>query len=409
MKKLLVLLSILCLFLSDVIADDNVKFSAQVRPRIQLQNKDFNSNLDANSFAELRSRLGVTFVPMNTLTIFLQAQDSRVFGTEPSTISNTANLDIHQAYFLIKKLFELPIELKVGRMELIYGPQRLIGAVGWSNIGRSFDGAVIKLNTEKVELDFIAVAEVENYPANKTAGDFEDKFIFGLYSNIKSFEGYKIQPFIIWQRQVPSDLLSRFTAGFYINGTSGGFFHETEFAYQFGKLTSGQRKLDIAAFMAALNVGYNFNSKAKPVISIGVDYLSGDDGSDAAKTKVFNTLYATNHKYYGFMDFFIDIPANTIGLGLLDIHARFAVSPCEKTTIKLAIHKFNSAKEFTLINGSTSKDFGIETDLTVIHNYNKFVQFVGGASLFSPGDIFKEQRGDDLATWFYLMAVVEIN
>ena len=40
------------------------------------------------------------------------------------------------------------------------------------------------------------------------------------------------------------------------------------------------------------------------------------------KYNVFNTLYATNHKYYGFMDYFIDIPRHTYGLGLIDIHAK---------------------------------------------------------------------------------------
>ena len=54
--------------------------------------------------------------------------------------------------------------------------------------------------------------------------------------------------------------------------------------------------------MFALNFKYSFKSPVKPAIGVGIDYLSGDDGQDADKYKVFNTLYATNHKYYGFMD-----------------------------------------------------------------------------------------------------------
>ena len=59
-------------------------------------------------------------------------------------------LILHQAYFSVNKLFDLPLNLKLGRMELSYGPQRLIGAVGWHNVGRSFDGGILQLNTEKV-------------------------------------------------------------------------------------------------------------------------------------------------------------------------------------------------------------------------------------------------------------------
>jgi len=59
-----------------------------------------------------------------------------------------------------------------------------------------------------------------------------------------------------------------------------------------------------------------------PVLSAGVDYLSGDDGEDETKYKVFNTLYATNHKFYGFMDYFLNLPVHTYGKGLMDMHGK---------------------------------------------------------------------------------------
>jgi len=34
--------------------------------------------------------------------------------------------------------------LKIGRQELIYGDERLIGAFGWNNIGRVFDAAKLR-------------------------------------------------------------------------------------------------------------------------------------------------------------------------------------------------------------------------------------------------------------------------
>jgi hypothetical protein len=47
-------------------------------------------------------------------------------------------------------------------------------------------------------------------------------------------------------------------------------------------------------------------------------------------------------------------------------------------------------------------------DVTAVLDYNKHVNFVSGFSFFTPGDIFKQTRGENTAMWFYLMAVVGI-
>jgi hypothetical protein len=136
--------------------------------------------------------------------------------------------------------------------------------------------------------------------------------------------------------------------------------------------------------------------------------LRVEEGTDPEKFKVFNTLYATNHKYYGFMDYFLNIPANTLGLGLMDVHVKAEILPFNKFKAALAFHMFNANADFTLLDGSTSTSFGSEVDLTLIYTYNRAVTFQGGFSLFSPGDIFKQTRGEDMSTWGYLMAVVNL-
>jgi hypothetical protein len=197
---------------------------------------------------------------------------------------------------------------------------------------------------------------------------------------------------------------SRYTLGIYISGNVGNLSHEVEGAYQLGSVNENT---DISAFMLALNANYSFDTPIKPNLGAGIDYLSGDDGTDD-KYNVFNTLYATNHKYYGYMDFFIDIPNHTLGLGLMDIHVKADVSPINKFKTSLAFHIFNSNADFTLINGKKTTNFGSEIDLTLFYNYNSAVNFQAGFSLFSPGDIFKQTRGEDNSTWGYLMAVVNL-
>jgi hypothetical protein len=369
-----------------------------------MDNKDFNSDLPSNNFTELRTRLGLNFSPTENIEGFVQIQDSRIYGTEPNTLTSTDNIDLHQAYFNVNKLFDLPFNLKLGRMELSYGPRRLIGAVGWHNVGRSFDGGILQLNTEKIVIDFFTAQTNESFEA----GDTNDFNIIGAYVHLKGIDNYKIQPFLISELETATEL-SRYTAGIYINGNVGNLSHEVEGAYQFGSINE---KVDISAYMLALNLNYTFNYLIKPEIGIGVDYLSGDD-STYNKYNVFNTLYATNHKYYGFMDYFIDIPNNTFGLGLTDIHAKLAISPANKFKAALAFHLFNSNEDYIYTKSDSptvkkSTSFGSEVDLTLIYSYNSAVKFQGGISLFSPGDIFKQIKGEDAATWMYLMAIVDL-
>jgi len=214
----------------------------------------------------------------------------------------------------------------------------------------------------------------------------------------------KIQPFLITEMLARQDF-SRYTFGVYLAGKIGGLSHEIEGAYQIGTQSAD---VDIAAYMFALNLKYGIKSAVKPTLAVGIDYLSGDDGEDATKYEVFSTLYATNHKFYGFMDYFLNIPVHTYGKGLMDIHGKVSISPCEKSTIALAYHMFNANADYTLANGNTSTAFGSEMDLTLIYKYNKVVKFQGGFSMFTPGDIFKETKGEDTANWGYLMAIVNL-
>ena len=391
---------VLLLISSVAIAQENVTVVGQIRPRLQISDKDFSSDVKGNTFTELRTRLGVKFTPEENISGFIQIQDSRRFGTEGSTLADNQMVDLHQAYFNIQNLFDLPLSLKAGRMELAYGSQRIIGSVGWHNVGRSFDGGVVTFSSEKLDVDFIDAKLNES----GMAGDSADTYLYAAMGNLKMVENYKIQPYIITEMKTDADF-STYTLGLFIAGKHGALSHEIEAAYQMG---TQMKDVDIAAMMFTANFNYKLDMSLNPVLSAGVDYLSGDDGKDSTKFKVFNTLYATNHKFYGFMDYFLNIPNHTYGKGLMDIHAKASVAPCEKSIIKLAYHMFSSNADYTLADGSNATSFGSEIDLTLVHKYTKSVKFVGGFSYFAPGDIFKETKGKDASTWAYLMTIVNL-
>ncbi|TKJ42374.1 hypothetical protein CEE37_01455 [candidate division LCP-89 bacterium B3_LCP] len=408
MKKIIIGTLVLLMVISTIaFSADELTVTAQLRHRFEMSNKDFNSGTAFNDVNLLRTRLGVKFAPSDDLFAFVQMQDSRKFGEERGTLADDTlqngmpdDLDLHQAYFLVKDLFDLPLDVKIGRMEVVYGPQRLIGSVGWHNIGRSFDGFIFKLHFDKFSVDLFNLKEVEA----SMNGDLGDKNIFGAYADFDLIESHKTQAFLIWQQERPVELLDRYTAGIYAKGNLNGFHHETEFAIQGG--AKDNDTTSVSAMMFALNVGYKFKDVGfKPDLTVGVDYLSGDDDPNDNTCKTFDTMYATNHKYYGYMDYF---PANMMDLGLMDMHAKVAIKPTAECTMKLAYHMFQANQNYILLDGSESKNFGSEIDLTMKRKYNDHVSFVLGASLFTPGEIFKETMGDKTSTWFYLMTLVNL-
>ena len=375
----------------------------QVRHRFESSAKTFDSEISALNFNLLRTRLGVNFYGEKHVEAFIQFQDSRVMGEETNTLTDGSadRFDLHQGYLKLTDMFNESVDLQIGRFEANYGSQRLIGAVGWHNIGRSFDGFRVTIHPENMSIDlfnFKAVEEIET-------GDEGDLNLYGANGDFKLIENYKTQAFVLWQRAQPTDELSRYTAGLFISGVSGNFKPEIELAYQAGTRES----IDVSAFMVTVNLGYTFSSTTiKPTFSVGIDYLSGDDDPADDTYKVFDTMYATNHKFYGYMDYFLNIPVHTIGLGLTDIHVKGSVKATKDMSIRLAIHTFMSSEDYTLADGSTSTNFGNEVDLTVVYAYTDRVSFVGGVSAFSPGAIFKETRGEDLSTWAYASTIINL-
>src|SRR5688572_9957171 len=65
-------------------------------------------------------------------------------------------IDLHQGYVYVGNHKEFPLSLKVGRQELIYGDERVIGAFNWNNIGRVFDAAKVRWQNQYFAADIFS-------------------------------------------------------------------------------------------------------------------------------------------------------------------------------------------------------------------------------------------------------------
>ncbi|MCH7773018.1 MAG: alginate export family protein [Bacteroidetes bacterium] len=144
MIKLIILL-LICGFISlPVLAQQDLgngwKILGHIQLRSELDGRDFSNSTHPLTFASSKIRLGVEKTFKKKLTLFIQVQDSRVFGSESNTLSNSKNLDLHQGFIKLNKLFDWDWTIQAGRFEVNYGTERFFGAVGWHFVGRSFDG-----------------------------------------------------------------------------------------------------------------------------------------------------------------------------------------------------------------------------------------------------------------------------
>jgi hypothetical protein len=405
MKHLVIVLVLLGAFVLN--AQDKVKFDGQIRSRYELNNKDFNSKIDPLSYTLLRTRFGALFTPSENVSAYIQFQDARNFGEAENTTDDRESTDLHQGYLKVSKIFDSNFSLQAGRMSIGLGNQRFIGLSDWGFAGRSFDGAIINHSSENLVIDLFGFKLNER----NNRGDTNDLNLYGAFATITSVENLAIKTFLFWQKGVPTDNMNRWTIGIDLVGNIGNLTYEPEFAYQFGKmnyrypaipLDRYNKKIDIAALFAALNLTYQFEGNLQPKLNAGIEYFSGDDPTTPDKDESFFNLYPSNHKLYGISDIIGNMPQSTFSSGLIDMHLRFSFIPVKDFTFNAEIYSFMADKNYRLNKtAGESKDLGMETDFYIDYKYDKNILFNMGFALFSTGEIFKDIFSGDPATYFY--------
>jgi len=248
---------------------------------------------------------------------------------------------------------------------------------------------------------------MQTYTSNATPASVKYVFdggydVYGAYAAWKSVQNQKIDGYFLYQinRDTTGSgktSLSRYTVGSYTKGKMDAVDYELEIAYQGGK----RQDVDVSAYMATGNVGYSFADLALSRISVGYEILSGTPVGDT-KYKSFDPTFHTGHKFYGYMDYFINISGNTLNRGLTDLLARATFSVSEKVAANVWFHHFSYAQS---VGGE--KTLGQEVDIVTQYRHNKGVTFEVGISAFLPAHLMRQRFGSgDVALWGYLQTSV---
>ncbi|MCC6185633.1 MAG: hypothetical protein IT256_00620, partial [Chitinophagaceae bacterium] len=140
---------------------------------------------------------------------------------------------------------------------------------------------------------------------------------------------------------------------------------------------------------------------------IGIDYLSGNtDKTKVGDNNNFNTLYATNHKFYGYMDYFLNIPGDTKQRGLMDIYAKVGFYPSKKINTYVTVHYFSFANENKLGAKKIGQSAGTETDFILNYKISPITSLQAGYSMMFATqnmELVKGGNANQFNSWAYLM------
>ena len=440
MKKsaIIPVVAVLACTAASIRTEAQLSLSGQLRTRTELrdgQGSPLPKGATPAFFTSQRTRLNVGY---NTyrLKFGIALQDVRVWGQDVSTINRTTTPDnngimLHEAWAEMlltdTTLKNKALSLKIGRQELVYDDQRLIGNLDWLQQGRRHDAAVLKYETKGWSVHLAAAFNQNKENASGTiynstpAGNYTSSTNGGaMYKSMQFFyAGKKLKSgnasFLFFTDQfskyrmdtVNSNPVKTFTQGSWGRATTGLYFTNqfnktgvtASAYYQFGKTSTNQ---NIRAALLSASAQYTFSRRINA--GAGVDYTSG--GSNATTSKTFDPLYGTPHKFWGLMDYFY--AAATFGKGgLTDYYIKAKYKASDKFLLSTDVHQFNSAS--AIGTGDNKRNFGQEIDLVGTYTLTKQIAIEGGYAHFFATSLLTSPAVKNVpnaklnANWAYVM------
>lgn len=426
----LLLLFILVIITQNVFSQ--FKVGLQMRPRTEFR-KGFKKLVQEDDkfalFTEQRSRLKIGYKHAS-IELKLEVQDIRIWGETGQINKSDGLTSVHQAYAIYYVSPESVF--KIGRQELVYDDHRILGSLGWAAQARSHDAVRYMYNDtasgftlhagltwnqdnmtpEPAKLQGPGTNGQGNYYHSGYHRDVifalnQPKTMQYLWLN-KSFDNGHVSLLALntgWQQGVPDSAAS--VEMMQTIGVNPSFNVTPDlkvfgsFYYQMGNRQKGVAK---NAMLASMDFQYTGIQNYR--VTLGGDYLSGDDPETNDEDESFNPLFGTHHKFYGFMDYFyVGNPHNN--LGLLDIYLKNTISLGDKATLIAHLHNFSFPIEVTdAENDEMSSNAGTEIDLVGAFTLKQGVMLkLGYSQMFATKtmEVVKGGQRDMLNNWGWVM------
>jgi hypothetical protein len=329
------------------------------------------------------------------LGVFVQGQ---WFGRWGGT-DNRSDFDLYQGYIEWGKVLGLPVSLKAGRQEFLYGSAFLIGTNNFYN-GMSWDGFKTSIRPlNELVVDILGAKMAKLNP--------EDPGIYltGLYTTYKickegSLEGYLFYNkggFPVSQRGfVLTDTGQKwYTLGARLAGKIGGFNYELEPQFQWGNVENaiGDEKDLVRAYGGHVDLGYTFKLPWEPRIFGAYGYGSGNNNPSNGWYREFHGSLFNDSYIFGDTNVIADMSGVTVNnvraSGLQVWVGGVEVKPLAKLGVTVRVHRFLANS----VPSGFSKDIGTEVDWEISYKLTKRISFLVGLDAFLTGRFFKQASG----------------
>ncbi len=398
---------------------------------------DFSETTPDNNYWLFREKIHAGWSPEAWVTVYGEGRDSRSMDDKRRPLPEEDPFDLQQAWISLGNAQVFPVTAKVGRQELIYGDERLIGAFDWNNIGRVFDAAKLRYENPDFWVDaFVSRVVLINRDDINVANDYD--WFSGVYSSTRTLiPKQETQLYFLARNTSPQSPTATtgspqrggptardiYTLGLRFQSLPGQFGpwdYEGEFAGQLGDAfdPGPNRRVDHRAFAAHAAGGYTWTqTKLTPRAGLEYNFATGDSNPRDGEHQTFDNLFPTNHKFYGYMDF----------VSWQNIHnVRFntSIKPLKALSVTLDYHLFwlaDTEDFFYSVAGQprSTGGYGIrpgndsfvgsELDLVATYKLTAFAILQAGYGHFFRGAYIRQSlsaTGSQDADWVYVQGVL---
>ena len=370
----------------------------EVRSRAELIRPG--GDAESDGFTFLRSRVGLRMQAGPHVRAVLGMQANRTVDAE-ARVAGADALDLYEGYLeLAHPVREAQVALRAGRQELAVSNERLLGRRNWANTKHSFDGVRLTAGPQSAGAKGAPPAWSATafgvspavHPTHAVAATVPTHYLFGadVVSPLRGLPGATVEATVLHDRGVRSrtrEVADRTTVvGRVRAGRVLGLSADVEAARQFGT----QRALatstapqgpdeTIDAWMVGTRVGTPVRAGRRVTAALGLDLLSGDAPSSSTRHGAFDTLYGSNHSFYGFADIAGGNPASTLkGRGLADALATSTVVVSKRVSLRTDVHRMTPMRGGGML--------GWEADLVAPIRVMRGLTAELGQSAFRAGD-----------------------
>ncbi|MCX7665094.1 MAG: alginate export family protein [Gemmataceae bacterium] len=360
-----------------------------------------------DSFDVSRTRVYGDWWYRDQLRFFAEFIDAREYrGTLPPAATDVTGSDILNGFLEVKvtEFENQPVQLRIGRQEVILGSQRLLSSPDFPNTLRTYDGVRGYWHTPKWDVNLFWVRPVIPNPTRLDSSD-DQRALSGLFLTHHPNSSTLIDVYLLNLSDARPTTKGNITT---LGGRLAGdiekrLLYDLEAATQVG--TVGNRTQD--AQMLTTGLGWHFaNLPWNISLWAYFDYASGTSEPASGVSRTFNQLFPAGHTYFGYIDL--------VGRqNIQDLNFQLELNPQPWILLRAQYHIFQLAvKQDALYNaggvplrrdptGLAGSNVGNELDLLANIHLTPRQDFFLGYSRFFVGDFIRATGPFHNPDYFY--------